>query len=202
MYVSFIIYTSSNINYKKRISLIILVFSQCLKRTYPGFGTVTPLATGRRVNIKRTYPGFDTVTPLATGRRVKLKRTYAGFDTVTPLPNRSFVKINNFLKNSLTPKDTDAISNDIINNKLKFRSLNIATIFLSSITYSTQINFQLIRNLNSLLYNACIKYGFKFVDNGDVSKSDLCRGGIHLLGSVKAIIANNFINNINLFREY
>ena len=112
MYVSFIIYTYSNINYKKRISLIILVFSQCLKCTYPGFGTVTPLTTGRRV---------------------KLRRTDVGFDTVMPLPNGSFIKINNFLKNSLTPKDTDAISNDIINNKLKFRSLNIATIFLSSI---------------------------------------------------------------------
>lgn len=195
MYVSFIIYTYSNINYKKRISLIILVFSQCLKRTYPGFGTVTPLATGRRVNIKRTYPGFDTVTPLATGRRVKLKRIYAGFDTVTPLPNQSLVKINNFLKNSLTPKDTDAISNDIINNKLKFRSLNIATIFLSSITYSTQINFQLIRNLNSLLYNACIKYSFKFVDNGAVSKSDLCKGGIHYTIQYSALFNRIYCDN-------
>ena len=30
----------------------------------------------------------------------------------------------------------------------------------------------LIRNLNGVLYNACTKYGFHFVDNGVVSKCD------------------------------
>ena len=52
---------------------------------------------------------------------------------------------------------------------------------MSSITYSTQVNFHLIRNINGLLYvcnnvfiyNTCIKHGFKFVDNGAVSKSHL-----------------------------
>ena len=78
-------------------------------------------------------------------------------------------------------------------------SHNIGTIFISGITRSTQINFQLIRNLNSLLYNACIKYSFKFVDNSVVFKYDIWKDGIHLLESGKAIIANNSISSINYF---
>ena len=44
-----------------------------------------------------------------------------------------------------------------------------------------------------------IKYGFKLVYNGAVSKSNLPKDGIHLLKHGKAIIVNNFINNINCF---
>ena len=39
---------------------------------------------------------------------------------------------------------------------------------MQSIIHSTQINLELTHNLNSLL----IKYGFKFVYNGAVSKND------------------------------
>ena len=59
----------------------------------------------------------------------------------------------------------------------------------------------LIRNLNGVLYNACTKYGFHFVDNGVVSKCDLWKDGIHLLETGKAIIANNLISSINYFLE-
>ena len=70
---------------------------------------------------------------------------------------------------------------------------HIVTIFISSITYSTQTTFQLIRNLNNLLCNACLKYGFEFVDNIAVSKSDIWKDGIHLLESDKSTIANNLL---------
>ena len=43
------------------------------------------------------------------------------------------------------------------------------------------MNLQLIRNLNSLLCNACAKYEFYFVDNGSVFECDFCKDGIHLL---------------------
>ena len=44
-----------------------------------------------------------------------------------------------------------------------------------------------------------MKYGFHFVDNGAVSKCDLCKDGIHLLETGKAIIAENLISGINYF---
>ena len=56
---------------------------------------------------------------------------------------------------------------------MKCRSHNIATTqAISSIAYRTKVNLQLIRNLNDLLYNACTKDGFRFVDNGAVAKCD------------------------------
>ena len=96
-------------------------------------------------------------------------------------------------------KSIDEICDDIIKIALRCRSHNIATIFISSIAYSTKVNLELIRNLNGLLYNVCTKYGFHFVDNGAVSKCDLWKDGIHLLETGKIIIANNFISSINYF---
>ena len=75
----------------------------------------------------------------------------------------------NDLLNSSSKKSVDEICDDIIKIALRCRSHNIATIFISSIAYSTKVNIQLIRNLIGLLYNACKKYGFHFVDNGAVS---------------------------------
>ena len=79
-----------------------------------------------------------------------------------------YVGINDLL-NSSSKKSVDEICDDIIKIALRCRSHNIATIFISSIAYSTKVNLQLIHNLNGLLYNACTKYGFHFVDNGAVS---------------------------------
>ena len=108
------------------------------------------------------------------------------------------VGINDLLKSS-SKKSVDEICGDIIEIALRCRSHNIATIFISSITYSIKVNLQLIRNLNGLLYIAGTKYGFYFVDNGDVSRCDLWKDGIHLLETGKTIIANNFISSINYF---
>ena len=110
------------------------------------------------------------------------------------------VGINDRL-NSSSKKSVNKICDDIIKIALRCSSYNIATIFISTIAYSTKVNLQLFRILNGLLYNACTKYGFHFVDNGAVSKCDLWKDGIHLLETRKAIIANNFISSINYFLE-
>ena len=106
------------------------------------------------------------------------------------------------LLNSSSKKSPDEICDDIIKIALRCRSHNIATILISRVAYSTNVNLQLIRNLHCLLYNACTKYGFHFVDNGAVSKCDLWKDGIHLLETGKVIIANNFISSINYCLEY
>ena len=108
------------------------------------------------------------------------------------------VAINDLLSSS-SKKSVDQICDDVIKVVLRCRSHNIATIFISSIAYSTKVNLQLIRNLNGLLYNACTKYRFHFVNNGAFSRCGLWKDGIHLLEIGEAIIGNNFISSINYF---
>ena len=113
------------------------------------------------------------------------------------------VGINDLLKSS-SKKSVDEICGDIIKIALRCRSHNIATIFISSITYSIKVNLQLIRNLNGLLYIACTKYGFYFVDNGDVSRCDLWKDGIHLLETGKMIIGQTrgYFPNVSVFSNW
>ena len=108
--------------------------------------------------------------------------------------------INDLLKSS-SKNSVDEICDDIIKIVLRCRCHHIATIFISSIAYSTKVNLQLIRNLNGVLYIACTKYGFHFVNNGAISKCDLWKDGIYLLETGKAIIASNVISRINYFLE-
>ena len=108
------------------------------------------------------------------------------------------VGINDLLK-SRTNINVSEIAKDIIDIALRCRSHNIATIFISSIVYSTKISHMKIQKLNGLLLNECTKYGFHLVDNGAVSKENLWRDGVHLVESGKVIIANNFLNCINNF---
>ena len=71
--------------------------------------------------------------------------------------------------------------------------------YLSIIAYKTQVNLQLIRNLNGLSFSASAKYGFHFIDNGTASICDLWKDGIRLLEAGKAIIVKNLISSINHF---
>ena len=60
------------------------------------------------------------------------------------------VGINDLL-NSSSKKSVNEICDDSIKIALRCRSHNIATIFISSIAYSTKLNLQLIRNLNCIM---------------------------------------------------
>ena len=108
------------------------------------------------------------------------------------------VGINDLLK-SRTNINVSEITMDIINITLRCRSHNIATIFISSIVYSTKVSHTIIQKLNELLLNECTKYDFHLVDNGAVSKENLWKDGVHLVESGKVIIANNLLNCINNF---
>ena len=80
---------------------------------------------------------------------------------------------NNDLPNSSSKKSIDETCDNIIKIALRCRSHNIATIFLSRTAYSTKVDLQLIHNLNCLLYNACTKYGFNFIDNDAVTSGKM-----------------------------
>ena len=92
--------------------------------------------------------------------------------------------INDLLK-SCANINISEIVKDIINITLRCRSHNIATIFISSIIYSTKISHTKSQKLNGLLLN-------EFTNN-------LWREGVHLVESGKVVIANNLLNCINNF---
>ena len=79
------------------------------------------------------------------------------------------VGINDLLK-SRANINVSEIEKDIVNIALRCQSHNIATIFISSIVYSTKISHTKIQKLNGQSLNECTKYGFRLVDNGAVSK--------------------------------
>ena len=59
------------------------------------------------------------------------------------------------------------------------------------------LTISLLQQLKGLLFDECRRNGFKFVDNGAVSESDLWTDGIRMIESGKHIIANNLINSLN-----
>ena len=59
----------------------------------------------------------------------------------------------------------------------------------------------MFRKLSNNLYQACEQLGFTFIDNRAVNHNDLWNYVVHLLGSVKTIIADNLLHNINQFLQ-
>jgi hypothetical protein len=51
--------------------------------------------------------------------------------------------------------------------------------------------------VNKILKESCENRGFSFIDNKNISSSDLWDDGLHLAESGKAILANNFISHVN-----
>ena len=62
---------------------------------------------------------------------------------------------------------------NIIDIGLRWRNNNIGMIFVSSIAYSSKVNPASIQQLNGLRFDECRRNGFKFIDNGAVSETDL-----------------------------
>ena len=100
------------------------------------------------------------------------------------------VGINDLLNGSSIKQ----ISKDVIEIAQQCRNRSIGKVFVSGIVYCTKVRYETIQNLNKSLYEECRKYGFCFIDNGAVSEKDLWKDGIHLIESVRVIVANNLIN--------
>ena len=109
------------------------------------------------------------------------------------------VGINNLIKNPNENKYTTKRARDVIDIVLQCRNHNIGTIFISSVVYSTKLNYELLCKLNSFLHEECVKNGFYFVDNSAVTEKNLWKDGVHMVESRKCLVANNFICHLNDF---
>ena len=109
------------------------------------------------------------------------------------------VGINDLIKNPNENKDIAQIVRDVVDIALQCRNYNIGTVSISSIVYSTKVNYGLLHKLNNALHEECLKHSFYFIDNSAVTEKDLWKDGVHLVESGKCIVANNFINHLNCF---
>ena len=107
------------------------------------------------------------------------------------------VGINNFLKNP--NEEIENVVNDIIDLGLNCRNYNIGNIFISGVVYCEKVDYEIIVNLNKRLHEECVKNGFHFIDNEEVSRYDLWKDGVHMVESGNSIVANNIIDTIKIF---
>ena len=109
------------------------------------------------------------------------------------------VGINDLIKNLNENKDATKITRDVIDIPLQCRNHNIGTVFISSIVYSTKVNYELLCKVNDFFHEECVKKGFYFIDNSAVTERDLWKDGVHMVKSAKCLVANNFICHFNNF---
>ena len=109
------------------------------------------------------------------------------------------VGINDFLKCSNGMPNITKVVEDIVDIGLNCRNYNIGNIFVSSIVYCEKVDNELIVSLNKKLHEECVKNGFVFIDNEEVSSYDLWSDGVHMVESGKSIVANNIIDSVKNF---
>ena len=80
------------------------------------------------------------------------------------------VGINDLIKNPNENKDTMKIARHVIEISLQYRNYNIGTVFISSIVYSTKINYELLCKLDNFLHEKYVKNGFYFINNSAVTE--------------------------------
>ena len=109
------------------------------------------------------------------------------------------VGINDLIKNPNENKVATKIRRDVIDIALQCRSHNIGKVFISSIVYSTKVNYELLWKVNNFLCKECVKNGFHFIDNSAVTERDLWKDGVNMVESGKCLVANNLICPLNNF---
>ena len=109
------------------------------------------------------------------------------------------VGINDLIKNPNENKVATKIRRDVIDIALQCRSHNIGKVFISSIVYSTKVNYELLWKVNNFLYKECVKNGFHFIDNSAVTERDFWKDGVNMVESGKCLVANNLICPLNNF---
>ena len=71
-------------------------------------------------------------------------------------------------------------------------------VFVSNVTVSTRRSSVFIGAANNILQNKCATQ-IHFIDNSNITKEHLWKDGIHLNGSGKDMLMNNFLRSLNSF---
>ena len=88
-----------------------------------------------------------------------------------------YIGIKDLIKNPNENKYATKIPRGVIDIALQCQNHNIGTVFISSIVYSTKVNYELLYKVNNFLHEECVKNGFYFIDNAAVTERDLWKEG-------------------------
>ena len=72
-------------------------------------------------------------------------------------------------------------------------------VFVSNVTVSTRRSSAFIGAVNNILQNKCATHQIHFIDNSNITKEHLWKDGLHLNGSGKDMLMNNFLRSLNSF---
>lgn len=104
--------------------------------------------------------------------------------------------------NNITSSNQEQTTYEIAHEIMQLGDLckrnGVNKVLISGITTRRSISLRRRAvEVNSILKESCEERGFTFIDNGNISSSDLWDDGLHLAESGKAILANNFIFHVN-----
>ena len=102
----------------------------------------------------------------------------------------------------LNDESQDFVQNPRDNLKqvgLKCKSDGVTRVLISKIVVSNKLRSAYILNVSQCISNICRENSFVFIDSNNIPTSSLFRDGLHLLEIGKRILANNFIDNLNIF---
>ena len=110
--------------------------------------------------------------------------------------------------NDLSTKRGEALNQTVVNEvadviidmgKVCIKN-GVNKVFISSIVCSKNFMKQkLINELNDVLKERCVVYGFVFINNSNIKKEHLWKDGTHLVEEGKVILAKKFIKSLNNF---
>ena len=103
------------------------------------------------------------------------------------------------MRNPNENKDTTKIAGDVINIAVQSQDHNIGTVFISSIVYSSKVNYALLCKLNSFLDEECVKNDFYFIDNSAVMEKDVRKDVVCMVESDKCLVSNDFVCHLKNF---
>ena len=102
----------------------------------------------------------------------------------------------------LNDESQDSVQNLLDNLKqigLKCKSAGVKRILIFGIVVNNKLASAYISSVNQRISNMCRDNSFVFIDNNNIPTSSIFRDGLHLREVEKRILANNFIDNLNIF---
>ena len=82
----------------------------------------------------------------------------------------------------------------------KCESYGIEKVLISGLIFTTRYLENILIDYNRLLKNLCDVNVYFYIDNGNITRNQLFRDGLHLLENGKQLVAQNFVTNgINSF---
>ena len=67
---------------------------------------------------------------------------------------------------------------------------------ISGLIFTTRYSENILIDYNRLLKNLCDVNGYFYIDNGNITRNQLFKDGLHLLENGKQLLAQNFVTNI------